>query len=115
MAFAEADDKIMFRQWLYEIGFGGPTGWEGSGEGGEVEETGVAVWLVFVLMERILIGDPGAAERRASVYRFNRSLGWSRVAFVEVCKVEPVLVEGGFYMYNLENLGRKYGLVNEKI
>jgi hypothetical protein len=42
MAFAEADDKVMFRQWLCEIRFWGPTGWEGSGEGDEVEETGVA-------------------------------------------------------------------------
>ncbi|KAF8847707.1 hypothetical protein BDZ45DRAFT_754613 [Acephala macrosclerotiorum] len=43
MAFVEADDKAMFRQWLCEIGFGGPTGWEGSGEGDKVEETGVVV------------------------------------------------------------------------
>lgn len=53
----------MFRQWLCEIGFWGSTGWEESSEGDEVEETGVAAWVVFVLMEGGLRGDPGAAER----------------------------------------------------
>jgi hypothetical protein len=95
MAFAEADDKAMFRQWLCEIGFGGSNGWEGSCEGDGVEETGVAAWLVFVFMERVLIGDSGAAERRASICHLNRSFGWSRVVVVEVCKVEPELIESG--------------------
>jgi hypothetical protein len=77
----------MFRQWLCEIGFWGPTGWEETSEGDEVEETGVAAWVVFVLMEEGLRGDSGEAERGASVCHLNRSFGCSRVAVVEVCKV----------------------------
>jgi hypothetical protein len=48
-------------------------------------------------MEGGLSGDSGAAEWGASVCHLNRSFGWSRVAVVEVCKVEPELVKGGVY------------------